>query len=75
MYTFLKKLVIHEKLIKKSDVLRKNYVFLVTYCKRFHPKSPFYEKVKMTTKRIAILESITIGSFDSNQTPLYVVSK
>jgi len=37
----------------------------VIYCKRFHPKNPFYEKVKLTTKRIIVLESfVTIGSFD-----------
>jgi len=56
---------IHEKLKQKSDVLKKLYVFLVTYCKIFHPKSPFYEKVKMTTKRIVVIESfIIISSFD-----------
>ncbi len=45
--------------------IEKNYVFLVTYCKRFHPKSLFYEKMKMTTKRIAIFKSfVTNGSFD-----------
>jgi hypothetical protein len=54
---------------KKCDVLEKNYLILITYCKRFHPKSPFYEKVKMTTKRITILESfITIGLFDYDRT-------
>jgi len=42
---------------KKFDVLKKFDVFLITYCKRFHPKSPFYEKVKMTTKRTIVLES------------------
>ncbi len=31
---------------KKCDVLKKLYVFLVTYCKRFHPKNPFYENMK-----------------------------
>ncbi len=35
---------------KKCDVLKNLYVFLITYCKRFHPKSPFYDKVTMTTK-------------------------
>ncbi len=56
------------------------------YCKRFHPKSPFYEKVrmitkktvvleykkvKMITKRIVVLESfITIDSFDCDHTLL-----
>jgi len=54
---------------KKCDVLKKLYVFLVTYCKRFHPKSPFYEKVKMTIKKTTILESfIIVGSFDYDHT-------
>jgi hypothetical protein len=45
--------------------IEKLYVFLVTYCKRFDPKSPLYEKVKMTTKRTIILEFfVIIGSFD-----------
>ncbi len=48
--------------------IEKIYVRLVTYCKRFHPKSHFYENVKMTTKRIAILESVIIGSFDYDRT-------
>jgi hypothetical protein len=56
---------------KKCNVLKKNYVFLVTYCKRFHPKNPFYEIVKMTTKKIVILESfVTVGSFDCDCTQL-----
>jgi hypothetical protein len=47
------------------------YLFLVTYCKIFHPKSPFYEKMKMITKRIIVLESfITVGSFDRDHTLL-----
>jgi hypothetical protein len=41
MYTSIKKLVIHEKLIQKMWCIEKKYVFLVTYCKIFHPKSPF----------------------------------
>jgi hypothetical protein len=62
-------LIIHENLIQKCDVLKKSYVSLVTYYKRFHPKSPFYEKVKMTTKRTIVLESlVTIGSFDCDCT-------
>jgi len=45
--------------------IEKLYVFLITYCKRFHPKNSFYKKVKMTTKKIIVFESfITIGSFD-----------
>ncbi len=45
--------------------IEKNKMFLITYCKRFHLKSPFYEKMKMTTKRTTILESfVTVGSFD-----------
>jgi hypothetical protein len=31
--------------------LRKLFVFLVTYCKIFHPKYPFHEKIKMTKKK------------------------
>ncbi len=47
------------------------YVFLVTYCKRFHPKSHFYEKVKMATKRSTILEFfVIVGSFDCDRTQL-----
>jgi hypothetical protein len=54
---------------KKCDLLKTLYVFLLTYCKRFHPKSPFYEKVKMTTKRTTILESlVNVGSFDYDLT-------
>ncbi len=50
---------------------KKLYVVLVTYYKKIHPKSRFYEKVKMTTKRIVILESfIIIGSFDCDCTLL-----
>jgi len=49
---------------------KKLYVFLVTYYKRFHPKSPFYEKMKMTTKRTVVLESIIVGSFDCDRTML-----
>jgi len=65
-------LVIHDKLTQKSDVLKKIYVFLVTYCKRFHPKSPFYEKVKRTTKRTTILESfVTVGSFNCDHTQMF----
>ncbi len=29
----------------------KLYVFLVTYCKIFNFKNPFYEKMKMTQKK------------------------
>ncbi len=29
----------------------------MTYGKRFHPKKPFYEKMKMTKKRIVVVES------------------
>jgi hypothetical protein len=56
------------KSYKNCDVLKK-YIFLVTYCKRFHPKSPFNDTMKMTIERIAILESFTIiGSFDCDCT-------
>ncbi len=48
--------------------IEKIYVFLVTYCKIFHPKSPFYEKVKMTTKGLQSLSLITVGPFDCNHT-------
>jgi len=49
--------------------IEKKYVFLVTYCKRFHPKSPLYDKLKMTTKRITLLESfVIVGSFDCDRT-------
>jgi hypothetical protein len=72
MYTFLKFLIIHEKLIQKNDVLKKLYVFLITYCKIFHPENPFYEKVKMTTKRTVVLESfIIVGSFDCDHTQIW----
>jgi hypothetical protein len=54
---------------KKCDVLKTLYVFLVTYCKIFHPKSLFYKKMKMTIKKIKIFESfITVGSFDYDRT-------
>ncbi len=33
-------------------------------------KSPFYEKMKMTTKRTVVLESIIVGSFDCDRTML-----
>jgi hypothetical protein len=36
----IKFIIIFEKLIQKCDVLKKLYVFLVTYCKRFRPKNP-----------------------------------
>ncbi len=37
---------------------------------RFHPKSPFYEIVKMTTKQIVGFESfVTIGSFGCDHAP------
>jgi hypothetical protein len=50
---------------------KKLYVFLVTCYKRFHPKSLFYEKMKMTTKRTIVLEFFTtIGSFDCDHTLL-----
>jgi len=40
-------------------------LYICIYCKKFHPKNPFYEKVKMITKRTIILDSIiTISSFD-----------
>ncbi len=29
----------------------KLYIFLVTYCKIFQPKNPFYKKMKMTKKK------------------------
>jgi hypothetical protein len=46
-------------------------VFLITYCKMFRPKSPFYEKVKMTTKKTTTFESFVIlGSFDCDCTQL-----
>jgi hypothetical protein len=52
MYTFTKFLVnIHQKLIQKIETLMRLYVFLVTYCKIFHLKNPFYEKMKMTQKK------------------------
>jgi hypothetical protein len=47
----------NQKLIQKSDVLKNLYVFFLTYCKIFHPKNPFYEKMKMTKKRIVVFES------------------
>jgi len=71
LYIFQKFLAIHEKLIQKRDVLKTLYGFLITYCKRFHPKNPFYEKMKMTTKRTVVLESfIIIGSFNCDCTPM-----
>ncbi len=36
---------------KKFDVLKKLDLFLITYCKRFHPQNPLYEKVKMNKKK------------------------
>ncbi len=68
LYIF-QNLVIHQNLIQKCDVLRKLYVFLITYYKRFHPESPFYEK--MTIKRIILLESFVIfGSFEYDCTQI-----
>jgi hypothetical protein len=61
-----------KKYYKKCNVLKNLYVFLITYCKRFHPKNLLYEKMKMTTKRITVLESITIESFDCDHTPMFV---
>jgi hypothetical protein len=53
---------------------KKLYVFLVTYCKIFHPKNSFYEKMKITTKRTTVVESfVTIGSFDFNLTHLFKI--
>jgi hypothetical protein len=41
------------------------YVFLIRYYKRFHPKFPFYEKVKMTKKRTIVFEAfVIVASFD-----------
>jgi len=56
---------------KKCDV------FLIIRCKRFHPKNPLYEKVKITTHKNAILESfIIVGSFDCDHTlRLYMIGK
>jgi hypothetical protein len=48
MYTFRKFLVIQQKLVQKSDLLKKINVFSITYCQMFHPKNPFDEKMKMT---------------------------
>jgi hypothetical protein len=45
-----------KNLYKKCDVLKNLYEFSVMYCKRFHPKNAFYEKVKMITKRNVVLE-------------------
>ncbi len=37
---------------------------------KISPQSPFYEKVKITTKRTIVFESFfTIGSFDYDHTP------
>ncbi len=35
--------------------IEKLYIYLVTYSKNFHPKSPFYEKMKMTQKGLQSL--------------------
>jgi hypothetical protein len=49
--------------------LKNVYLFLIKYYKIFYPKFPFYEKVRMTTKRIAIFESfVIVGSFDYDRT-------
>ncbi len=49
--------------------MKKLYVFFITYCKRFHPKNPLYEKMKMTKKKNVILESfVIVGSFDCDHT-------
>jgi hypothetical protein len=37
--------------IKNVVYWKKLYVFLVTCYKQFHPKSPFYEEVKMIRKK------------------------
>jgi len=56
---------------ENGDILKKLYVFLITYCKRFHPKSSLYGKVKMTTREITVLQSfINIGSFNCDHTLL-----
>lgn len=69
IYTLLVFFAYHEKLIKKCDVLKNKYVLLVTCCKRFHPKSLIYEKMKMITKKFVVIESFfTIRSFDCDHT-------
>jgi hypothetical protein len=51
---------------KKYDVLK---LCARVYNKRFHPKSPFHEKMKTTTKKTVILKSfIIVCSFDCNRT-------
>jgi hypothetical protein len=50
--------------------IEKIIFILIKYCKRFHPKNLFYEKVKMTTKRTIIIESfVIVNSFDYDRTP------
>ncbi len=55
--------------------MKKLYVFLITYSKRFHLTSPFYEKLEMTTKKTRILESfIIVGSFDYDRTQFWKIN-
>jgi hypothetical protein len=42
----------------------------INILQKISSQNPFYEKVKMTTKRIVVFESFfTIGSFDYDHTP------
>jgi hypothetical protein len=51
---------------------KKLYVFFVTHCKRFHRKNVFYGKMKMTTKKIVVLESfVIVGSFNCDHNRIY----
>jgi hypothetical protein len=71
IYVHLKKILSYSWKVNIKNVMywEKKNVLLVTYCKRFHPKSLFYGKVKMTTKRTTIFESfVNIGSFDYDRT-------
>jgi hypothetical protein len=73
-FVHFKKYIYSWKINTKSDVLKKLYEFLITYCKNFHPKSPLYEKVKVTTKRTAIFKSfVIVGSFHCDCTQKGVV--
>jgi hypothetical protein len=69
-FIHLKKfLVIHEKSIQKMRYIEKNICIFSNILEKISSKSPFYEKVKMTTKRTIILESfVIVDSFDCDCT-------
>jgi hypothetical protein len=52
------------KVNTKNVIYWKNYVFLLTYHKRFRPKNPLYENENDHKKNVVLESFITIDSFD-----------